>query len=368
MIVVASAAACAFLLLRPDRNFYAVVEGKVFRSAQPTQHDLTQWAAQYGLKTIISLRNPSYREEAVARRAGLKYIELRCSAEDLPTSHWVRRLIEAVETAPKPLLIHCAAGADRTGAASVIAAMAIGGQTYEQAKGQLSVKYGHIDSDPSHIAGLFVEYEAHCRRNKLPTGGWAEFRVWAVQIYHPAWYCVEISAPAEVSVAPGRKIDMEVTITNRSTRTLPAGDPGRWFYLSAFTGSSELETPDAELGRRVLVLPRDLAPGQSVKAFYTLAAPAQAGAYDVHFDLIEDGRRRTWFAKQGSPVPTFRLIVGQQPPHVGILREVRDLLRDDRDVRAEPPERGHGLEEAVQRPQRAQHALAFLRRHELVVA
>jgi len=46
--------------------------------------------------------------------------------------------------APKPLLIHCKAGADRTGLASALYLGALEHQTRETAGWQLSILYGHI--------------------------------------------------------------------------------------------------------------------------------------------------------------------------------------------------------------------------------
>jgi protein tyrosine/serine phosphatase len=46
--------------------------------------------------------------------------------------------------APKPILIHCQAGADRTGLVSVLYLQQIAGIDEETAEEQLSVRFGHI--------------------------------------------------------------------------------------------------------------------------------------------------------------------------------------------------------------------------------
>ncbi len=46
--------------------------------------------------------------------------------------------------APKPLLIHCLAGADRTGLASALYVAGVEGRGELAAEWQLSIAYGHV--------------------------------------------------------------------------------------------------------------------------------------------------------------------------------------------------------------------------------
>jgi protein tyrosine phosphatase (PTP) superfamily phosphohydrolase (DUF442 family) len=290
-----------------ERNFATVVEARVYRSAQPSASDLVAWKARYGLKTVVNLRGAgdgSRGEGKDAADAGLELIELRCSAQDLPSSLWVRGLIEALETARQPLLIHCKAGSDRTGVASVMAAMAIGNQRYSDARSQLSLKYGHVSEDAAKIAGLLTMYEQYCKAQGADTGGWQEFRAWATDIYHPGYYFVEISTPRSLVVRPGQRIEADVTVTNRSPVAIPAGHSAEGFYLACFAGSSVQEKPDAEYAPRVRLPDRDIPPGQSVTVRCPITIPPGAVG-PVHFDLIEE--HKTFFARQGSPMATLPL-------------------------------------------------------------
>ena len=56
----------------------------------------------------------------------------------------VMRLIEVMRAAPKPLLIHCQGGADRTGLALALYAAVIDDCGAEAAEWQLPLRYGHI--------------------------------------------------------------------------------------------------------------------------------------------------------------------------------------------------------------------------------
>jgi hypothetical protein len=90
----------------------------------------------------------------------------------------VRELQRAIDESPRPYLIHCAAGVNRSGAVGVLLAMSLGGQDFQAAKRQLeSVYWGIRDSD-SWARGRFAEYEEYCRQKGIETGGWAEFLKW----------------------------------------------------------------------------------------------------------------------------------------------------------------------------------------------
>jgi protein tyrosine/serine phosphatase len=66
------------------------------------------------------------------------------SASKQLTLDRTRQLIALLREAPKPILIHCQAGADRSGLASVIFLQQIAGIDEETAERQLSILYGHI--------------------------------------------------------------------------------------------------------------------------------------------------------------------------------------------------------------------------------
>jgi protein tyrosine/serine phosphatase len=53
-------------------------------------------------------------------------------------------LVAIMKAAPKPILIHCQSGADRTGLVSVIYSQQIARVDEDVAERQLSVRYGHV--------------------------------------------------------------------------------------------------------------------------------------------------------------------------------------------------------------------------------
>lgn len=137
-----------------DGNFRRIERKVAYRSAQ-----ITDWLPADGwdeiwqkshFKSVVNLRggNPSdvwYREErAFAAEQEAEHIDFPLSANRQPTLEQSERLVEILRAAPRPVLIHCAQGADRTGLASALFVYAIQGKSAEEAGRQLSIFYGHF--------------------------------------------------------------------------------------------------------------------------------------------------------------------------------------------------------------------------------
>lgn len=170
------------------RNFHTVVEAKVYRSAQPTPEHLRRWASDHGIKTVINLRgnetrDPVVQEIATCRKLGLAYHCIRLPNYVHPERGKMIRLVDTIAAAEKPVLIHCRAGADRTGIISVIAAMQIGGLSYDEARPHLSWRYLHLDNNPENVGGFMKLYEDYCRDQGVSTGGWEQFNRWLREVY-----------------------------------------------------------------------------------------------------------------------------------------------------------------------------------------
>ncbi|HUT60863.1 MAG TPA: tyrosine-protein phosphatase [Phycisphaerae bacterium] len=315
---VLAAVACAgfYVYHRLSTNFHTVVPGEVYRAAQPGGWALDRWVGRYGLKTVINLRGDGPGrvldgERRAAERLGIRMANVRLSADHTPSALELKKLVVLLDTVERPILLHCRAGADRTGLASVMAAMAVGGQGYTAARGQMSLLYLHLGDDPEQIEGVLHQYEAWCRRNGLDTDGWPRFRQWAMSEYHRAYYRVHIDAPQTLTAQPGEDLAVAVTVTNRSGRPIPAGRPGRLFALAVFIGSSLKDSPERELGPRTPLPRRSIAPGESVTLTQRLTVPQAAGTYAIHFDLVDD--HVSWFGRQGSPVADCELLVEPAP-------------------------------------------------------
>jgi protein tyrosine/serine phosphatase len=131
-------------------NFNTVVSGELYRSGQLGSAQIEDYAKRFGIKTIINLRGDNTgsawydAEVAVARRLNVSHVNFGISARRELTSVQAAALIDLMKTAQKPILIHCQAGADRSGLASALYLAAIKRSDEATAEGQLSIRFGHF--------------------------------------------------------------------------------------------------------------------------------------------------------------------------------------------------------------------------------
>jgi protein tyrosine phosphatase (PTP) superfamily phosphohydrolase (DUF442 family) len=133
-----------------DGNFQAVQEHVLYRSAQLRRGELELFARQYGLKSVLNLRGAhpgTYwydQEMAATHDLGLSHYDYPLSAKRFVTGREIADILAIVRHAPKPLLIHCQSGADRSGLVAALFRYAVAGASAAEADRQLSLLYGHF--------------------------------------------------------------------------------------------------------------------------------------------------------------------------------------------------------------------------------
>jgi hypothetical protein len=247
------------------------------------------------------------RELEVAERHRVELRSIDLVPERLPSRPAVVALIDHLEELSPPFLIHCSAGADRTGFASVVARMALGGARYEDARSELSLWHGHLPFGPaSEIGRIFDQYEAY-RRSSGADSDWASFERWARELYIPYGYKASIEAaglPAEA--APGERMDVRLRVVNES--------PEEWVFTSD-------ERRGIKFGVKLLPpgstrwldydrhghMERAISPGLSLELEVAIWAPATPGDYALKLDMVDE--HVTWFEDQGSEPLVRKLVV-----------------------------------------------------------
>jgi hypothetical protein len=131
-------------------NFHAVKEGELYRSAQPSATELRSVVKDYNIQSVINLRGAQIGqswydiEKRVSDELRLQRVDIGMSAARLPHREDLILLLDGFRDLPRPILIHCKAGADRTGEAAAIFAIEYLKWSREDALRQLREYYGHI--------------------------------------------------------------------------------------------------------------------------------------------------------------------------------------------------------------------------------
>lgn len=126
-------------------------------AGQVTPEELQQ-AAQLGFKSVLNLRSPDEvgvlaDEQQQTEDAGLEYVNVPLKASE-SNRELTEVAIKTLDDLPKPVLIHCGAGA-RAGGIALIATAINQGLTYEQIA--LKAQELGIDLEQPHLKQFIQE-------------------------------------------------------------------------------------------------------------------------------------------------------------------------------------------------------------------
>jgi protein tyrosine/serine phosphatase len=131
-------------------NVHEVIAGELYRSGRLGVAQFEDVVDRYGIRTVINLEGDKddaewyVREVAASDARGVAHVDLGWSAARELTDADVAEFLRVASESEKPLLIHCRAGADRTGLAVALYLAALDGSDEASAEWQLSFFYGHI--------------------------------------------------------------------------------------------------------------------------------------------------------------------------------------------------------------------------------
>jgi protein tyrosine/serine phosphatase len=117
-----------------------------------------------------------------SKSIGLEAKVVKLFSNELPTIDELDKIIDFIINSPKPLLIHCMRGVDRTGLISAVA-LILNNYSLERASDELSWKKGFLpyrEQDKFRI--VINNYEQWLIDNKLNTNK-DNFVFWAKNIY-----------------------------------------------------------------------------------------------------------------------------------------------------------------------------------------
>ncbi len=131
-------------------NFHVVAQDVMYRSRQLDRAELIHYITTYQIKSIVNLRGMNagsdwYQDERrVAQELGVTHHDYGISANRDVSDEDLNAIMSILRDAPKPVLIHCKSGADRTGLIAALYQYAQGRRSAEEAAGELSMWYGHL--------------------------------------------------------------------------------------------------------------------------------------------------------------------------------------------------------------------------------
>lgn len=175
-------------------NLYPVANG-VWRSNQPSPARLRAMAGM-GIRTILNLRGPSQQgfylfEVETTRALGLTQIDIPLSAKRLPERDTLLTLVRHLEQAPRPMLMHCKSGSDRTGLASALYQAIVENRPVDEAFHQLDFRpYLHRRGGKAGVLDQMLRsYAKAAAEHPISLRDWIETVYDPVQIHkdYLAW-------------------------------------------------------------------------------------------------------------------------------------------------------------------------------------
>jgi len=299
-----------------NENFHTVIPNKVYRSAQPSPASLDRRIKKLDLRSIINLRTEENKapwleaESKVAETHGVNLYLVRLSVF-MPPRATFRQLVHLLDTARRPLLLHCERGVDRSGIASAVVVLLTGGSVAEARK-QFGLSYGFVPWFCSpDLPQLLDHYE-----NWLVARGWSHtpdrFKQWVENDYVPYFYRARLD-PLEMptSIVKGKAAMLRFRATNIS--------PQPWRFLSrqdrGIHFGAKMHPVSLNQGKEIELRGgfRDftVAPGETVELELTIP-PLESGRYRILVDLVDENRK--WFSDMGSEPVIYELRIEDSKP------------------------------------------------------
>jgi protein tyrosine phosphatase (PTP) superfamily phosphohydrolase (DUF442 family) len=296
------AAEAGRVLLGP--NMHEVVPNRVYRCAQLEPEHLRSVLKRFGIRTVINLRGccpaePWYQQEQqVVRELGLNHYDINFSSYLTPAVPELQKLVQLLDDAPQPVLLHCRRGADRTSLAAMTAALLDPNSTLADAKGQLSWRYGHVPlgrvAAMGEVFGSYRDWLAGRGEPHQPD----LFRQWVRDEYRPGhcWAQIEpLQVPDHLGL--GRPAAAKFRVHNRSRlpwqfrQAAHVGVHLRCFLLHE-NGSYGVLSAAGFFDQQV-------GPGGSIDLTVPLPALTKPGKYSLLVDMSDE--QSCWFFMVGSP-------------------------------------------------------------------
>jgi protein tyrosine/serine phosphatase len=167
-------------------NFHWVLPAEAARMAQPWAGGTGPFLQKHGIKALINLRGRNddlnwWKKETAALKArGIAHFDAMLDSRRLPTREMLAQLLPAFAAAPRPLVVKCSGGQDRTSLAMAIYLLHRDGWTaLDAARAQFSrFPYLHFPKRHQRWLSRFLDFAAEEAQG-------APIADWITQDYSP---------------------------------------------------------------------------------------------------------------------------------------------------------------------------------------
>ncbi len=126
-------------------NFHKV-DNDIYRSAQLFSFNMPYYVQKYKIKSMLNLRgvdNRFYEDEIkISKENNITHYDFGIGDREVQSLETMKKIVKIIKNAPKPILIHCKAGADRTSLATALYLYTTGRK--DMAKSSFSPIYLHF--------------------------------------------------------------------------------------------------------------------------------------------------------------------------------------------------------------------------------
>jgi protein tyrosine/serine phosphatase len=192
LLILALVAGLTAYLILTRKNIHQVesngLEPLSYRSAQLKPNDLAHLIASKDIDVVLNVRGGSdsdkwYKEERdLVLSLGKEYHSHGFSVYKPPSRERFLDIVNVLEKAKaenKNILIHCKAGADRTGLISAVSQIILYDFPVEKAyKSSLNIPYGHVPNPNGPVEQVLIRYEESTK--KIPN---ISFKEWINKHY-----------------------------------------------------------------------------------------------------------------------------------------------------------------------------------------
>jgi protein tyrosine/serine phosphatase len=167
-------------------NFHWVMPGEIARSSQAYLGFLRNLLKVHGIKGVVNLRGskPGWRwwnyETRVCAELGIAHRDVRFNSRRLPSRAILLDMLDAFDEAPRPLLVKCSGGQDRTSFASALYLLHTRGWSARQRAETQFARWPYLHFPKRQQRWLRVFFEFAEDRNATRT-----LRDWILRDYTP---------------------------------------------------------------------------------------------------------------------------------------------------------------------------------------